>query len=217
MWSNRKCNETNSEILFLTQTNKYTRTPHDDDVVMVTLFVTLIWYLTTQTQLLKHTSKNTIQGQKQPAEVFCKKTLCLEILQNSQESTCGRDSFFNKVAGLRPATLFKKSLRPATLLKKSLWHKCFPVNFMKFLRATFLQKFTTPNKVIEAVAQNCCAKAFFLKVSQNSQENTCARVSFIIKLQVSSWKKRLLHMCFLWILRNFWEHFFMDQHCIWGD
>ena len=135
--------------------------------------------------------------------------------------------FFNKVWGLRPATLFKKSLRPATLLKKSLrpttllkkslWHKCFPVNFMKFLRATFLQKFTTPNKVIEAVAQNCCAKALFLKVSQNSQENTCARVSFIIKLQVSSWKKRLLHMCFLWILRNFWEHFFMDQLCIWGD
>ena len=26
------------------------------------------------------------------------------------------------------------SLRPATLLKKRLWHKCFPVNFAKFLR-----------------------------------------------------------------------------------
>ena len=24
-------------------------------------------------------------------------------------------------------------------LKKSLWHRCFPVNFMKFLRTTFLQ------------------------------------------------------------------------------
>ena len=32
--------------------------------------------------------------------------------------------FFNKVAGLRPATL----------LKKRLWHRCFPVNFAKFLR-----------------------------------------------------------------------------------
>ena len=38
--------------------------------------------------------------------------------------------FFNKVA----------ALRPATLLKKSLWHKCFPVNFVKFLRTRFLQK-----------------------------------------------------------------------------
>ena len=37
--------------------------------------------------------------------------------------------FFNKVAGLRPATL----------LKKRLWHRCFPVNFVKFLRTPFLQ------------------------------------------------------------------------------
>ena len=36
--------------------------------------------------------------------------------------------FFNKVAGLRPATL----------LKKRLWHRCFPVNFAKFLRPTSL-------------------------------------------------------------------------------
>ena len=28
-------------------------------------------------------------------------------------------------------------LRPATLLKKRLWHKCFPVNFVKFLRTPF--------------------------------------------------------------------------------
>ena len=30
---------------------------------------------------------------------------------------------YNKVAGLRPATL----------LRKRLWHRCFPVNFAKFL------------------------------------------------------------------------------------
>ena len=29
----------------------------------------------------------------------------------------------------------KKGLRPATLLKKRLWHRCFPVNFAKFLTA----------------------------------------------------------------------------------
>ena len=27
----------------------------------------------------------------------------------------------------------------AILLKRSLWHRCFPVNFVKFLRITFLQ------------------------------------------------------------------------------
>ena len=29
---------------------------------------------------------------------------------------------------------------PATLLKKRLWHRCFPVNFAKFLRTPFFTK-----------------------------------------------------------------------------
>ena len=53
----------------------------------------------------------------------------VEILQNSQENTCARASFFNKVAGLRLATL----------LKRRLWQRCVPVNFAKFLRTPFLQ------------------------------------------------------------------------------
>ena len=35
----------------------------------------------------------------------------------------------------------------------------------------------------EAVAQRCSVKKLFLKISQNSQENTCARFSFLKKLQ----------------------------------
>ena len=38
--------------------------------------------------------------------------------------------FYNKVAGLRPATLSKKRL----------WHGCFPVNFSKFARTPFLYR-----------------------------------------------------------------------------
>ena len=30
-----------------------------------------------------------------------------------------------------------KGLSPATLLKKRLWHRCFPVNFEKFLTTDF--------------------------------------------------------------------------------
>ena len=41
------------------------------------------------------------------------------------------------------------------------------------------------NKEIEAVVRRCSLKKVFLKISQNSQENTCARVSFLIKLQAS--------------------------------
>ena len=41
------------------------------------------------------------------------------------------------------------------------------------------------NEVTEAVVQRCSVKKVFLEISQNSQENTCARVSFLIKLQAS--------------------------------
>ena len=55
-------------------------------------------------------------------------------------------------------------------------------------------------------------KNVFLKVSQNSQENTCAEVYFIIKFKSSGLeiliKKRLQHSCFLVNLRNFQEHLF---------
>ena len=59
-------------------------------------------------------------------EVFCGKG----VLRSFTKFT-GKDLrqrlFFNKVAGLRPATL----------LKKSLWHRSFPVNFRKFLKTPF--------------------------------------------------------------------------------
>ena len=45
--------------------------------------------------------------------------------------------FLNKVTGLRAATL----------LKKKLWHKCFPVNFAKFLRTPYLQNTSERLKV----------------------------------------------------------------------
>ena len=47
------------------------------------------------------------------------KNVFLEISQNSQGNTCA--SFL------------------INLLKKRLWHRCFPVNFAKFLRTPFLQ------------------------------------------------------------------------------
>ena len=37
--------------------------------------------------------------------------------------------------------------------------------------------------VAEAVAQRSFVKKLFLEISQNLQENTCARVAFLIKLQ----------------------------------
>ena len=60
------------------------------------------------------------------SEVFCKKGVLRNLTKFTGKHLC-QSLFFNKVAGLRPATL----------LKKRLWHKCFPVNFVKFLRTPF--------------------------------------------------------------------------------
>ena len=54
----------------------------------------------------------------------------LEVLQNSQKNTCVRVSFLIKSQAI--------GLKPPTIIKKRLWHECFPVNFAKFVRTTFL-------------------------------------------------------------------------------
>ena len=45
---------------------------------------------------------------------------------------------FHKIHRKTPVPESLLSLRPATLFKKRLWHRCFPLNFAKFLRAPFL-------------------------------------------------------------------------------
>ena len=61
-------------------------------------------------------------------------------------------------------------------------------------------------------------KKVFLEISQNSQENICARVSFLIKLQVSGlqlyWKRGSGTGIFLWILRNFKNTFLTKHHLV---
>ena len=54
------------------------------------------------------------------------KTVLLKCSQNSERETPVPESLFN-IAGLRPATLLKK--RP--------WHRCFHLDFGKFLRTLF--------------------------------------------------------------------------------
>ena len=67
-----------------------------------------------------------ISGSSLP-EVFCKKCVLRNFAKFTGKHLC-QSLFFNKVAGLTPATL----------LKKRLWHRCFPVNFAKFLETPFI-------------------------------------------------------------------------------
>ena len=80
------------------------------------------------------------------------KKVFLRISQNSQENICARVSFLIKLKALH-----------ATLLKETLRHRCFPVNFSKFLRTFFflehlhwlllkIQKSNPSNKKSKATA-----------------------------------------------------------------
>ena len=54
----------------------------------------------------------------------------------------------------------------------------------------------------------------FLEISQNSQESTCARVSFLIKLQIPCLKKKLLHICFPVNIAKFLRTPFVTKHLL---
>ena len=94
-------------------------------------------------------------------------------------------------------SLFLNSCRTRlrAFIKKILWHSCFLVNFAKFLSTTFSQN--TSGWLLLAVKdifdihhvfffekgssyiyvrsshRRCSCSKVFLKISQNSQENTC--------------------------------------------
>ena len=67
-------------------------------------------------------------------------------------------------------------LNSEILLNERLHHRYFSIKKF-YLRNTFL--------TAEAVVWRCSIKKVFLEISQNLQENTCARESFLIKLQAS--------------------------------
>ena len=104
------------------------------------------------------------------------KEVFLEISQNSQEKYLCQSLFLNKVAGLRPAAL----------LKKSFWHRCFPVNFAKFLRTPFftehLQWLLLNLSSTELAASESMEQVFYknviLQLRSKSLKNTCKKSSF---------------------------------------
>ena len=60
------------------------------------------------------------------------------------------------------------------------------IGMLFIVAATLMQvsgKYSSSIHSGEAVVPRCSVKKVFLEISQNSQENTCARDSFLIKLQ----------------------------------
>ena len=78
-----------------------------------------------------------------------------------------REVFCKKRCSQKFRKIHRKHLcRPATLLKKRLWHKCFHVNFAKFLRTAFLQ--STSGRLI-LTAKKTYYKLYLKKTSSIGQ------------------------------------------------
>ena len=95
--------------------------------------------------------ENTINNRSSRSEVFCENGFLENITKFTGKYLC-QSLLFDKVAGLRSATL----------LKKILWHRCFPVNFVKFLRTIFFMEhlwWLLLNKtlpiIIKIISVNC--------------------------------------------------------------
>ena len=104
-----------------------------------------------------------------PKGVLSKK-MFLEIWQNSQENTCAKVSFFNKVAGLSCASS----------LKNRLSHRFCPVNFAKFLRIPF-SKNTSGRRLLR-----------LFQISKRVYPNPCQRSRMQRFTKIAN-NKKLIH------------------------
>ena len=70
----------------------------------------------------------------------------------------------------------------------------------------------------EAVTRRCCIKKMLLKILQNTQENACARVSFLIKLQAEACnfiKKETVAQVFSCEFCEIFQNTFFIEHLRW--
>ena len=110
-----------------------------------------------------------------------------------------RESHFNKVAGLRRATL----------LKKRLWYRCLPVSFTKFLRRPFfidhlwwlllwiIYELSRIFEIIPTDRQVTCPK--YWKPDLLLPANTCSK-SIIRSLEQLRWA--LLWCLYCWLSKG---------------
>ena len=97
--------------------------------------------------------------------------------------------------------------------------KTYTLSLHTVLKSLYLKNMYFENicKRQEAVARRCSVKVF-LDISQNSQENNCARVPFLIKFQASPatlLKKRLWHRSFPVNFAKFLRTPILTEHLWW--
>ena len=111
--------------------------------------------------------------------------------------------------GWQNSTLHR-SRRSVTLLKKRLWHRCFPVNFTKFLRTPFLQN--TSGRLILPSHNNAQIRIWRRsegEVIPRILNQTCCSVSLIIlkntliEIKYLKLQTKSFHRCSIKRLKKF--------------
>ena len=95
-------------------------------------------------------------------QVFCKKGVLRNFAKFTGKHLC-QGLFFNKYPDA------------CNFIKKKTLVQVSSCEFCEISKNAFIHT--------EADVQRCSVKKVFLETSQNSQENACVRVSFLIKLQ----------------------------------
>ena len=139
--------------------------------------------------------------------LFCDKLLLIELISQLNHNCEGSnkksprkkktpDSKPNPIGNL-PLTphggLFSGGFFPDTT-ERFLWNKMrgktpswsfwFPKNSeIHYIKYTHIGNHVNKRIIIRSSQRRCSIKKVFLEILQNSQENTCARDSFLIKLQ----------------------------------
>ena len=105
----------------------------------------------------------------------------------------------------------KKFSQTDAELKKSLAFKIkissWPIIVLSTITISLREVFHAVEKLgqwTEAVAQRCPMKRVLLEISQNPQENTCARVSILIKMQAWGLQVRPATL----LIKSFWRRWF---------
>ena len=103
--------------------------------------------------------------------MFYKKGVFRNFAQFTEKHLC-QSLFFNKVVGLKPATL----------LKKKLCHRCFPANSVEFFKIPFLKN-TSGRLLLNRLQERCFPVNIvkFLKIP--ILKNICERLLLSMKIR----------------------------------
>ena len=130
---------------------------------------------------------------------------CLGIKIGITQTCCANKKLFNQLKIFQAGILLNKlySLYKSHCVKwdrtrsfSGPYFPAFELNLeILMIKRPFLWRIIDINSIRkfivkpEAATRGVLCKTLFLEISQNSQENTCARVSFLMKLQASGQQK----------------------------